>query len=129
MRYSELSIAKSREVMNIENAEITSVSLNFKNHGVLVLDLLLKFKGSGCTYGGYVLGKGYLGAETFTGSSAGLEAIMRIMDVVGVEDLSDLKGKFVRTVTTGWGGQVKAIGNIISDKWFSYEDFFKEDTK
>lgn len=30
---------------------------------------------------------------------------------------------------SGWGGKITRIGNIIKDKWFSFEDFFvKEQT-
>lgn len=84
-KWSEKSLAA--EGYKLMNAEITCVSLNFRDHGVLTLDLSLSGGGWGCVYGGYVLGKGYLGAREFKGSASGLEAIMRIMDIVGVEDL------------------------------------------
>lgn len=87
----------------LQNAEITNVSLNFRDHGVLSLDLTLNGGGWGVVYGGYALGHGYLGAKEFKGSASGMEAIMRIMDVVGVEDLVDLKGKHVRVATKGVG--------------------------
>ena len=77
----------------LQNAEITNVSLNFRDHGVLSLDLTLNSGGWGVVYGGYVLGHGYLGAKEFKGSASGMEAIMRIMDVVGVEDLFGFKRK------------------------------------
>lgn len=110
------------------NAEITNVSLNMKDHGCLTLSITLKGAGWGVVYGGYCLGKGYLGADDdfFKGSAKGMEAIMRIMDVVGVEALEDMKGKYVRIANKGWGSGVKIIGNIISDKWFDYESFFED---
>ena len=40
----------------LQNAEITNVSLNFRDHGVLSLDLTLNGGGWGVVYGGYVLG-------------------------------------------------------------------------
>lgn len=83
--------------------------------------------GWGCTYGGYCLGHGYLGAKKFDGSAKGLEYIMRIMDTVGVSRMSELKGKYVRVATKGRGGIVKIIGNIIDDKWFDPEAFFKDE--
>lgn len=49
----------------LQNAEITNVSLNFRDHGVLSLDLTLNGGGWGVVYGGYVLGHGYLGAKEF----------------------------------------------------------------
>ena len=111
----------------LRNAEITNVSLNFKDHGVLTLDLTLSGGGWGVVFGGYVLGHGYLGSENFKGSKAGLEAIMRIMDVVGVDDLIEMKGKHVRVATKGLGHSVKIIGNFIKDEWFDYESFFKDE--
>lgn len=113
----------------IENAKIELVSLNMGNHGCLTFDISLQGNGWYCVFGGYCLGKGYLGAsdDCFKGYDKGLESIMRIMDVVGVEDLNDMNGKNVRVVKDGIGGRVKAIGNIIEDKWFDYELFFSKD--
>lgn len=110
------------------NAEVTNVSLNMKDHGCLTLSITLKGAGWGVVYGGYCLGKGYLGADDkfFSGSAKGMEAIIRIMDTVGVEALEDMKGKYVRIANKGWGSSIKIIGNVISDKWFDYESFFSE---
>jgi hypothetical protein len=66
----------------------------------------------------------YLGAKDFKGSAKGTEALMRIMDVVGVHRWEDIKGKYIRIVDPGWGGIVDKIGNIIEDKWFSQKEFF-----
>ena len=110
----------------IENAKITSANLSMADHGILTLRLVLEGAGWGCVYGGYVLGKGYLGADEFEGSAKGMESIMRIMDVVGVEEFNDLKGKIIRVAIKGWGDSVKIIGNVISDKWFDIESFFKD---
>ena len=122
--WSEKSLAA--EGYKLMNAESTCVSLNFRDHGVLTLDLSLSGGGWGCVYGGYALGNGYLGAREFKGYASGLEAIMRIMDIVGVDDLINLKGKHVRVATKGWGNSVKIIGNFIKDDWFDYESFFED---
>lgn len=110
----------------IQNAEITNVSLNTENHGVLTLDLTLAGSGWGVVYGGYVLGKGYVGAKEFEGYVSGMEAIMRIMDVIGVNDLVKAKGEYVRVANKGPGSTVKIIGNLINNKWFDYETFFED---
>lgn len=112
----------------IENAQITSVSLNMENHGCLCLDLVLEWSCCGCVYGGYVLGKGYVGADDdfFSGSEKGCEAIMRIMDTVGESDLLKMKGKYVRIAHKGLGSSIKIIGNIIKDKWFDLDSFFND---
>jgi hypothetical protein len=110
----------------IENALIEKVDLSMADHGFLTLAMTLRGGGWGVVYGGYCLGKGYLGADDdfFDGSAAGMEYLMRIMDTVGVERFQDLKGKYVRVATKSWGNQVKIIGNIIKDKWFDAETFF-----
>lgn len=110
----------------ILNAKITSVSLSMADHGILTYDIGLDFGGSGCMFGGRCIGKGYLGAKSFEGYDKGLEAMMRVMDTVGVEKWEDLNGKYVRAVTKGWGGSVQKIGHILKDKWFDQEEFFKE---
>ena len=113
---------------NIKNALVESVSLSMMDHGVLCYYLDLKIQGGcGCFYGGVVIGKGYLGAEEFEGSSKGIEAIMRIMDVVGVHKWEDIKGKYIRIVDPGLGGTVDKIGNILEDRWFSQKEFFGQD--
>ena len=117
------------EGYRIENAKITNVSLNMENHGCLCLDLALEWDGCGCVYGGYVLGKGYVGADDdfFNGSSKGCEAIMRIMDVVGESELLKLKRKYIRIAHKDLGSTVEIIGNIIKDKWFDYRTFFEKE--
>ena len=51
---------------------------------------------------------------------------MEIMNVVGVERFNDMKGKYIRVATEGWGSTVKIIGNIIEDKWFDVTTFFQD---
>ena len=113
---------------SIENALITNVDLSMADHGCLTLAMTLEGSGWGVVYGGYCLGKGYLGADDdfFDGSAAGMEYLIRIMDTVGVEKFQDLKGKYVRVANKGWGSSVKIIGNIIKDKWFDAETFFAD---
>lgn len=113
----------------IENAKITSVDLSMEDHGCLALWIILEGNGWGCGFGGRCIGKGYLGAKEFIGSKKGTEEIMRIMDVVGVSKFNDMKGRYVRVETNGWGGTIKKIGNIIEDKWFDYEEFYGEEEK
>jgi hypothetical protein len=110
----------------IENALIEKVDLSMADHGCLTLAMTLQGGSWGVVYGGYCLGKGYLGAKDdfFDGSAAGMEYLMRIMDTVGVERFQDLKGKYVRVATKGWGGSVKIIGNVLKDQWFDAETFF-----
>ena len=129
----------AKELVNegytLENALITSVSLSSADYCSLCLSIGLKGDAWGCVYGGYCLGKIYPDSyekDTYEGSAAGMEAIMRIMDVVGVSRLEDMQGKYIRVASKGWGSTIKIIGNIVSDRWFGYKTFFadkKEESK
>ena len=110
--------------MEIENAKIINVSLTMEDHGCLTFWITIESTNWGCSIGGYCIGTGYLGASEFTGYGPGLEAMMRIMDTVGVSKWEDLKNKYIRVKSDGWGGTVTCIGNIIKDKWFNLKDFF-----
>ena len=113
--------------MEILNARITDVSLSMRDHGCLTYWLSLKIQGGAyCNYGGHCIGHGYLGSDHFDGSPYGLEAMMRIMDVVGVEKWEDLKDKCIRVKSDGWGPIVDEIGNLMEDKWFNQKQFFAE---
>lgn len=110
----------------ILNAKITNVSLTMADHGCLTFRITLEGDGWGVGYGGYCIGKGYLGADGFEGSKSGLEAMMRIMDTVGVERWEDLTGKYVRVVSEGWGNSIEKIGNVTKNKWFDIKEFFAD---
>ena len=111
----------------IVNALITHADLSMADHGCFTLAITLKGEGWGVVFGGYCLGHGYLGAKEFDGSAKGIEEIMRIMDVVGVDKFSQLEGKYVRVIDEGWGSTIKKIGNIIEDKWFDYNEFYRKE--
>ena len=111
----------------IRNAKITDTSITMGDHGCLTFGIILEADAFTILYGGYCIGQGFLGSDTFTAENgSGLVAMMRIMDVVGVENWEDLKGKYVRFVDDAWGSPVRKIGNIIEDKWFDIDKFFKE---
>ena len=55
--------------------------------------------------------------------------MMRIMDIVGVDKWEDLKDKYIRVESNGWGGTIKKIGHITDDKWFDIDEFFKSKAK
>ena len=110
----------------IKNVKIKNVSLTMADHACLTFYLLLEGDGWGISYGGYCIGHGYLHSDSFTAlNGGGLVAMMRIMDTVGVERWEDLKDKYIRVVDEGWGSPIKKIGNIIEDKWFDIDEFFK----
>lgn len=105
-----------------ENAQITDVSLEINDHGCLTFSITLKGSGWGANFGGYNLA--FFNGTSFEGSEKGLEALTRIMDVVGVAKWEYIKGRYVRAKQED--RLVVGIGNIIEDKWFEPREFFKE---
>lgn len=116
--------------MKIENVQITGVSLSMADHGCLTFNIFVDGSGWSCAIGGYCIGRGYLGASEFVAENGyGLEAMMHIMNVVGVDKWENLKGKYCRVQSDGWGSPIKIIGNLIEDKWFDIGKFFEEKKK
>ena len=125
----------TKELVNagytIENALISSVDISMEDYGCVVYKIVLKGGGWGCVFGGYCLDHGYLGAtdfdgSEFDGSEKGIESIARIMDAVGVSRFNDMKGRYIRVATKGWGEPIKIIGNIVREKCFDSEAFFSD---
>ena len=112
--------------MEIRNAKITNVSLTMADHGVLTFYLTVEGGGIRFGYGGYVIGRGYLGANNFEGSAKGVEAMMRIMDV-GVDCWEDLEGKYLRYEYNNLDSRVTKIGNILDNNWFDIQKFFAQE--
>jgi hypothetical protein len=115
--------------MEILNAKITSTSITMADHGCLTFWVTIEGGGWGVSIGGYKIGNGYIGADEFDGYGPGLEAMMRIMDIVGVEKWEDLKDKYIRVESNGWGERITKIGHITSNKWFDIDEFFKSKAK
>lgn len=113
--------------MEIENAQISKVSISMADHGLLTFTIFVKGHSWGCSLGNYVNGVGHLGAKEWKGNGSAIVAMMKIMDTVGVEKWEDLEGKYVRVKSEGWGSTMHCIGNLIEDKWFDLKEFFKND--
>lgn len=105
-----------------ENAKITDVSLEINDHCCLTFSITLKGSGWGASFGGCNLA--FFNGTLFKGSEKGLEALTRIMYVVGVSKWEDIKSRYVKVKQKD--RLVVGIGNIIEDKWFEPREFFKE---
>lgn len=103
-----------------------STMLGLEGHGIMSCYLHLEFQSGGCGFGGYAFDDWDKAKERRVGVAFGTESIMRILDTVGVEKWEDLKGKYIRVETEGWGGGIPKIGHIIKDKWFSFKELAKE---
>jgi len=98
------------------NAIIESADISNDDHGVLSAWIHLDYGGSGQGFGGYVLYlPGNFRHSTNQKNYAGL-FIWRVMEIVGVEQWSELKGKTVRIRHTD--DKVHAIGHIVNNDWF-----------
>lgn len=102
----------------VRNAVIESASLSFSERGILDMWLMLDYGGSGQGFGGFALYLPPSFKHHAVQSPAG-HHIFRCLQVAGVEDFKDLKGKTIRVATDKEGGFIEGIGHIIDDKlWY-----------
>ena len=119
---------RDEDYSEIHNAKITNTSITMADHGCLTF--FITIEGGGCwgiSLGGYAIAYGYLGSDEFKADSGvGLEAMMHIMDTVGVDRWEDLKGKYIRVKGDIYGRKsIEVIGNLLDDKWFDLKEFFR----
>ena len=113
----------------VENARIKSTSIFMGDHGCLTIFLNVEGNGWGCNIGGWCNGVGHLGATLWKGNGSAIVAMMKIMNVVGVSNWDDLKGKLIRVEIPSPGAcAISKIGNIIEDEWFDLKAFYETDT-
>lgn len=110
----------------ILNAEISDVDIAFNEKGVLVAGLILSGNGWRIQYGSnYGIGATNPSATEFQGTAEGIELLMRLITLIGAKSFNGLIGKYLRVAVLPHLGEVKIIGNIVEDKWFDIDDFFK----
>lgn len=102
----------------IKNGRITSTMLGREDHGVLTFMLYVQ----GGIIGGFALDQ----CDCETGErifkASGLEAISKILEVVGVDTWEDLPHKCVRFEDDF---PITKIGHITEDKWVELRDYFQ----
>lgn len=105
----------------LHNAKIKSTRLGFEDHGIMTFFLDIEYsKCSGQGVGGYSLCEPYKINDKIHryGTANGMDLIMRILNVVGVQSWEDLPGKYIRVYSNNT--DVGAIFNILDDRglWF-----------
>jgi len=111
----------------IVNAKIERTTLGYEDHDILTFYLNLDYGGAGQGFGGFALDEPIHDAGRFVGrigTAFGMEAIHRVLDVVGVRRWEDLPGKYVRADQEH--SKVHRIGNILTDDWLDLEALAKE---
>jgi len=109
------------EKIEIRNATINSTMLGVEDHGIMTFNLNLDYGNLNQGAGGYALDQYDETQKKRVGSALGMEMIMQLMKVVGVEKWEDLKGKNIR-VQSSWN-KVHAIGHFLKDEWLDFGKF------
>lgn len=91
------------------NAKIETTHLGYEDHGIPTCFVNCTGPGWGQSLGGYNL----LG-------SWGIRFVMRIIDVLGVENWEAVAGTVCRVRRNN--DRITAIGHIVEDRWFCPED-------
>lgn len=110
----------------IKNAKITSTMLGKEDHGIFTCQICVEGNDWGCYYGGYSLDTPNKDTKKRIGTKEGMQAIMELLSTLEVDTWEKLKGQYVRVQTSGLGGKITAIGHLMQDKWFSFEEFFNK---
>lgn len=106
----------------VYNSIIEVADLGFDGDWLFTYHLQLRGAGTGCIFGGHCLGKRM--ENKFYFDSRSIVALMKILDVVGVNTVRELNGKPVRVKVES--GSVIGIGNFLEDKWYIPRDFFAD---
>ena len=111
--------------MEILNAQITSTKLGREDHGIMTFMIFVKTESYSVGVGGFALDQYSRETKDRIFSATGLEAISKILEIVGVDNWEDLPGKYIRIKDNGLGTPIEEIGNLIEDKWFNIGKFFR----
>jgi hypothetical protein len=114
--------------MEIKNAKITSTMLGREDHGIMTFMIFVEFDVCvGCGVGGYALDSWDKITSTRVFRAESMEAISKVLDVVGVDRWEKLPGSYIRIKDNGWGSTIDEIGNLMEDKWFNLREFFSKE--
>lgn len=117
MKAIDAAYLTGSEKLTIENGILERAGIS-EIEGVAIVDAIVKFRGGGCAIGGNTVGQYNRYDKTIRGSRYGLEALLWLMAVAGVDRSDQLGGQYVR-VAFDEEGRAKYIGHIYEDTWLS----------
>lgn len=113
--------------MLIKNAKIDHTMFGREDHGIMTFSICISTAEYSCWIGNYAIDCYDRETESRKFTAKGLEAISKILEVVGVDTWEELPGKYIRIKDSGgWGSTVDEIGNLIEDEWFNIREFFSK---
>lgn len=108
----------------IENGTLCKAGI-YDANGIACIEAVVYFPGGGgATLGGLACGQFNPHYKTFRGTRYGMEALLWLMAVAGVERSDDLGGQYVR-VAFDETGKARYIGHIVHDIWLDFEKLAK----
>lgn len=117
---------KMQNKIEERNAEITDTFLGIEDHGIMSFNIQTMSDGCGQGFGGYGLDQHNKITKKRDGWGGGVMMLRGILETIGVSKWEDLKGKFCRVRAIPFG-RIVAVGHIINDKWFVFDEFIKSD--
>lgn len=116
--------------METLNAQIKKTKLGFIANGICSFDLILDIQGGGgVVVGGWALDTPDEKKQKRIGSAYGMNVIMRILKVVGVDTWEELEGKYVRIKDIHLNDRVSSIGNLMREEWVNFDTLDKDIVK
>ena len=107
----------------IRNALIEDTMLGIEDHGIATFFLYLDYGDSSHQgYGGYGLDEYSEKDKKRHGHAYGMEAIIRVLETVGVCKWEDLRGKYIRVRGGGLMSKIEAIGHITKNRWLDLKE-------
>lgn len=110
--------------MDTLNAQIKSTKLGFISNGIFDFTLVLDIQGGGgVAIGGWAMDQYDKEKDRRVGTAYGMNMIMRILEVVGVNTWEELKGKYIRIKNAKLGDRVYSIGNLMKEEWIDFNTY------
>ena len=103
----------------IENGTLSKAGI-YNVNGVACIEAVVSFSAGGATVGGLTCGTFNPHYKTFQGTRYGMEALLWLMAIAGVEHSADLGGQYVR-VAFDEEGKAQYIGHIVDDIWLDFK--------